>query len=123
MVIKVLIADDSLMFRKLIERYLQNQPDVLVVGKAIDGAEAVTKAKELQPDVVFLDVDMPDQVTSTTCTAIRQTVPAAKIYLCSAHADPTLKEIAFSTNADGIVRKSSLRGDLLKIIRAESKRK
>ncbi|MET9603389.1 response regulator transcription factor [Streptomyces sp. NPDC006459] len=57
--IKVLIADDQMMVRQGFTVLLDAQPDIEVVGQAIDGAEAVTKAAELAPDVVLMDIRMP----------------------------------------------------------------
>ncbi|HEY6951337.1 MAG TPA: response regulator transcription factor [Bacteroidota bacterium] len=122
MSIKVLIADDNEMFRRLIARYLQKHPEVAVVGEATDGGDAIRKATELRPDIVLLDIDMPNQDGQTACIQIKHSVPAAKVYLCSAHSDTVLGQIAGSTPADGIVRKSALSEDLGKII-GEASRK
>lgn len=121
MALTILIADDNLMFRKLIRRYLEDQPAVVVAGEAGDGEEAARKAKELRPDVVILDVNMAGHPVATTCAAIQNAASMARIYLCSAHADRMLREIAMSVHANGVVRKSSLRSDLMKIIHPQSR--
>jgi two-component system response regulator NreC len=118
--IKVLIADDNLMFRKLIAQYLLKLPEVVVVGDAVDGSEAVQMAKNLQPDIVLLDVSMPHQPANTASRAIKTAAHGTKVYLCSAHSDKILTDMAALAEADGVVRKSSLKSDLLAIIRPES---
>ncbi|WP_329196384.1 MULTISPECIES: response regulator transcription factor [unclassified Streptomyces] len=57
--IKVMIADDQMMVRQGFTVLLNAQPDIEVVGQAVDGAEAITKAAELRPDVVLMDIRMP----------------------------------------------------------------
>jgi two-component system chemotaxis response regulator CheB len=57
--IRVLVVDDSAVMRKLISRLLEGDPEIEVIATAIDGSFALTKAAQLKPDVVTLDVDMP----------------------------------------------------------------
>jgi len=116
---KVLVADDNLMFRKLIGRYLEKYPEVVVVGEALDADGAIRKSKEFAPDIVILDVNMPGQGETTACAAIKEASPRTRVYVCSAHSDRVLKEIAIAANADGSIRKSTLSSDLAKIIRLE----
>jgi two-component system invasion response regulator UvrY len=111
------------MFRKLIARYLLKRRGIVVVGEAVSGDEALSQAKELKPDIVVLDVNMPDQSCAAVCIAIREERPETRIYLCSAHSDRVLHEIASSVEANGAIRKSSLKSDLLKMIRAELRKK
>lgn len=59
--IKVLIADDSALMRKLLTRILQSDPDMEVIGAARDGNDVVEKARQLKPDVITMDVNMPGQ--------------------------------------------------------------
>ena len=58
--IRVLIADDHLIFRMGLKSLLNNEPDIVVAGEASTGAQTVEKFKDLQPDVVVLDLRMPD---------------------------------------------------------------
>ncbi len=57
--IKVMIADDQMMVRQGFTVLLDTQPDIEVVGQAVDGADAVAKVAELDPDVVLMDIRMP----------------------------------------------------------------
>ena len=119
MTLRLLIADDSLMFRRLIARYLQKRHGIVIVGEAVSGDDAVRKAAELRPDIAILDVSMPDQTCEKVCGAVREQSPKTKIYLCSAHSDGVLHEIAASVEAHGVLRKSLLRTDLLKMLEKE----
>ncbi|MDQ7821970.1 MAG: response regulator transcription factor [Candidatus Eremiobacteraeota bacterium] len=58
--IKVFVADDQNLFREMLVGILQREDDIVVVGEASDGREAVTKIKALQPDVVLVDINMPE---------------------------------------------------------------
>ncbi len=119
MTLRLLIADDSLMYRKLIARYLAKRRGVVVVGEAVSGDEALRQTADLKPDIVILDVSMPDQSCAKVCRTIRQQSPATKIYLCSAHSDGVLYEIASTVKAKGVLRKSLLRSDLLNMLEDE----
>lgn len=85
--IRVLLADDSGVVRKQLAQLLQLQPDVDVVGQAVDGMEAVRMAMHLRPDVVIMDVRMPvlDGPEATYC--IRQGLPAVQVLGLSMHDD------------------------------------
>ncbi len=120
MALRLLIVDDSLMYRKLIARYLQKRRGIVVVGEAGSGEEAITRASELKPDIVLLDVSLPDQSCDKVCGTIRKQLPNSRIYLCSAHSDGVLHEIGSSVKADGVLRKSVLRTDLLKMLDKET---
>ncbi len=117
--LRLLIADDSPMFRKLVGRYILEHSGVDVVGEAVSGTEALRLAGELKPDVVILDVNMPDLSCESVCTTLRKELPGTRIYLCSAHPDRTLQGIVSLVKANGILRKDSLKADLLVMIRDE----
>jgi DNA-binding NarL/FixJ family response regulator len=111
------------MFRKLIARYLLKRRGVVVVGEAVSGDEALNRVEELKPDIMILDVNMPDQSCATVWAAIREHLPTTRIYLCSAHSDRIPPEIASSVEADGVLRKSSLGSDLMKMVQTELRKK
>jgi two-component system NarL family response regulator len=79
--IRVLIADDHVLFRRGLEMVLQQEPDIVVVGEADDGASAVERAAELLPDIVLMDVRMPRRTGIDACTAIKAAAPSAKIVM------------------------------------------
>jgi two-component system NarL family response regulator len=79
--IRVLIVDDHALFRRGLEMVLAAEPDIEVVGEAGDGAEAVRMASDLAPDIVLMDVQMPRGGGIDATSAIKQTVPSAKIVM------------------------------------------
>ncbi len=79
--IRVLIADDHVLFRRGLEMVLGQEPDFALVGEAADGEEAVVKAADLLPDVVLLDVRMPKLSGIEAAAAIKEVAPVAKIIM------------------------------------------
>jgi two-component system, chemotaxis family, protein-glutamate methylesterase/glutaminase len=90
--IRVLVVDDSALMRKLIPLILERDPDIEVVGTAMDGAFALKKIAELQPDVVTLDLEMPRMDGIETLRTIMRNAPLPVIVF-STHS----KEGAYST--------------------------
>ncbi len=82
---RVLVADDHRLFRQGLINLMSTRPDILdVVGQAESGAQAVTMAKLLQPDLVLMDIYMPDGDGLQAAAAIRRQVPEAKIVMLTA---------------------------------------
>ena len=79
--IRVLIVDDHALFRRGLEMVLAQEPDIEVVGEAADGAEAVSMAVEMVPDIVLMDVRMPRRGGIDATSAIKEKVPSAKIVM------------------------------------------
>jgi two-component system chemotaxis response regulator CheB len=90
--IRVLVVDDSALMRKLIPRIVERDPQIEVVGTAMDGAFALKKIEELQPDVVTLDLEMPRMDGMETLRMIMRRAPLAVI-MVSTHS----KEGAYAT--------------------------
>jgi two-component system chemotaxis response regulator CheB len=90
--VRVLVVDDSALMRKLIPMILERDPDIEVVGTAMDGAFAIKKIAELQPDVVTLDLEMPRMDGIETLRTIMRNVPLPVIVF-STHS----REGAYST--------------------------
>ena len=79
--IRVLVADDHVLYRRGLQMVLGFEPTIEIVGEASDGEEATRLAGELQPDVVLLDVFMPRRTGIEACAAIRELVPQARILM------------------------------------------
>ena len=90
--VRVLVVDDSALMRKLIPMILERDPDIEVVGTAMDGAFALRKIAELQPDIVTLDLEMPRMDGLETLRMIMRGAPLPVIVF-STHS----KEGAYST--------------------------
>lgn len=71
--IKVLIVDDSSFFRRRISEFLSSDPNIEVVGQAVDGLDAIEKTKELNPDVITMDIEMPRLDGISAVKKIRET--------------------------------------------------
>ena len=81
--IRVLIADDHVIVREGLRALLEAQPDIEVVGEATNGEEAVDKTKELQPDIILMDITMPGLNGLEAARQVKQYSPGVKIMVLS----------------------------------------
>jgi pilus assembly protein CpaE len=86
--IRVVIVDDIAETRENIRKLLQFEPDVEVVGVARTGREAIDISKDVKPDVLLMDINMPDMDGIAATEIIRKTVPFAQIVILSIQNDP-----------------------------------
>jgi DNA-binding NarL/FixJ family response regulator len=116
-VIRVLIADDQTLVRTGFRMILENAGDVLVVGEAGDGAEAAALAADLRPDVVLMDVRMPDvdgvEATRRICSADTGT----RVLMLTTFDLDEFVYAAVQAGASGFLLKDTLAADLLSAIR------
>lgn len=103
--IGVLVADDFPLVREALVAALDRHPEIEVVGVAENGVEAVAKAHELKPDVVVLDVRMPEMTGREALRRLRRELPAARVLLISAHEEPDVVVDAVSSGAAGFLLK------------------
>jgi len=104
-VIGVLVADDFPLVRDALVAALDRHPEIEVVGVAENGAEAVAKAHELNPEVVVLDVRMPEMTGREALAHLTAEVPSARVLLISAHEEPDVVVEAVSSGAAGFLLK------------------
>ena len=83
MTVRVVIADDLEQMRQLLTLLFERDPRFEVVGTASDGQEAVALAEQLEPDVVLLDLMMPNKSGLQACREIRERLPATRIVILS----------------------------------------
>jgi len=76
--IRVLVADDHVLYRRGLELVLGQEPDIAIVGEAGDGDEAIARTEELLPDVILMDVRMPRRSGIEACSAIKEIAPSTK---------------------------------------------
>jgi CheY-like chemotaxis protein len=113
---RVLLADDHLAVRRTL-RALLTEVSVGVCGEAENGRQAIDKASELQPDVVVLDLVMPEMNGLEAAYEIRQRAPFTKIILLSLHYSPQDGlALANALGANAFVHKSALANDLVPTI-------
>lgn len=116
--ISVLIADDHEVVRDGIKELLRRQPDIEIAGEASNGKEAIERARELHPDVVLLDISMPELSGLEAINIIRQvTPPPAVVVLTMYDKDAYLKQL-FLAGAKGFVLKASPSREIVDAIRA-----
>ncbi len=116
--IKILIADDHAIVRDGLRQLLNGQQDMDVAGEAEDGQEALDKVKSLHPDVVLLDIAMPNLSGLEVIGLIREAVPDSQVVVLSMHAKETYVQQALAAGALGYVLKASPSQDILEAIRA-----
>ena len=81
--LKIMIVDDSAVVRGLISRWLEHEPDMILAGLAIDGAKGVEKVKEVQPDVLILDIEMPNMGGLEALPKLIAAKPGLKVLMAS----------------------------------------
>ena len=89
--IRVLLADDHALVRQGFRRILEDEPDIVVVGEAGGGAEAIALEQQLDPDVVVLDMAMPEINGLHAAIEIVRRRPDRRILMLSMHADPQVR--------------------------------
>jgi DNA-binding NarL/FixJ family response regulator len=114
--IRVLIVDDHPLVREGIRHALEVD-GFAVAGEAGTGADGVAAARTLTPDVVVLDLNLPDQNGIETAAALRRQVPAAKVLMLSVHGHPEYVLESVRAGAHGYLRKDSLPEELRRAIR------
>lgn len=120
MSIKLLVADDHEVVRSGIVS-LTSGTEIDVVAQASSGEETVQQAKEVQPDVVLLDIRMPEGDGLKTLDRLRQDFPKLHILMLSTYDNPTYAARAMALGANGYVLKGSSRSELLNAIRTVAK--
>jgi DNA-binding NarL/FixJ family response regulator len=116
--IRILLADDHAVVRQGFKMILSAQPDMEIVGEAGNGREAVALAEELKPDVVVMDVAMPELNGIEATRRLAETVPHARVVALSMHKDSVYVREILRAGARGYLLKDSVAGDLVSAIRA-----
>jgi two-component system, NarL family, nitrate/nitrite response regulator NarL len=116
--LRILIADDHEVVRKGVCTILQSRENLEVCGEATNGAEAVQKASQLNPDLIILDVSMPVLDGFAAAREIRTTLPAIPILMLSMHAGREMVRASQAAGAQGFVTKIEVAGTLLKAVDA-----
>jgi DNA-binding NarL/FixJ family response regulator len=114
----ILVVDDNASIRRLLVSFVESNTPFRVCGEAENGAEAIRKTKELQPDLVLLDLTMPGMSGTETATALRLLEPRPKIILFTLHADGVNKELASVFGIDVVLSKAEAINSLVRHIKA-----
>jgi DNA-binding NarL/FixJ family response regulator len=116
--VRTLVVDDFSSFRRRVCWMLEENPQVRLIGEAADGAEAVQKAVEFQPDLILLDSDLPKLSGIEAARQIRKVVPKSKILFVSQDSNPEVVQAAFQLGARGYVIKSDAARELLTAVKS-----
>jgi DNA-binding NarL/FixJ family response regulator len=112
------VVDDYERFRQFLSSSLQNASNVYVCWEASDGLEAVQKAEELQPDLILLDIGLPELNGIEVARRIRKVSPGSKILFVSQESSVYAVQEALGTGARGYVVKTDAGSELLEGVNA-----
>jgi DNA-binding NarL/FixJ family response regulator len=115
--IKVLLVDDHSLVRRGFRRMLEDEPDIVVVGEASNGDEAVRLARELAPQVIVMDCALPGTSGLAATRKILETSPRKAILMLSMHSEDTLVRQALEAGARGYILKNAIDLELAAAIR------
>lgn len=115
--ISVLLVDDNPTFLRITSRFLKKHDDVDLVGTAGGGVEALSQAQELRPQVILLDLAMPDLPGLEVIPRLREVVPEMRIIALTMLDTEEYRKAALAAGADEFVPKADLNKDLLPAIR------
>jgi DNA-binding NarL/FixJ family response regulator len=118
--IRILLADDHNILRRGLRLLLERQPGFEVVGEASDGRQAVERSEVMKPDVLVLDIAMPNMSGIEAAQRISALLPHAAIVILSMHSDEGYVLRALKAGAKGYVLKDSAENDLIEAIKAVS---
>lgn len=116
--IEVLIVDDHAVLRAGLRTLLNLQPDIEVVGEASEGADALEKVKRFQPDVVLMDISLPDMEGLEVTADLKKKHPNVQVIILTMHEDQHYLYQALKAGASGYVVKRAADTELIEAIRA-----
>jgi two-component system, NarL family, response regulator NreC len=116
--IRILLADDHQLMRSGVRLMLEREADLAVVGEASDGREAVSMAKTLKPEVVVMDIGMPNLNGIEAAHQMTQDNPQLAVVMVSMHSDESYVLRALKAGARGYLLKDSAEADLIKAVHA-----
>lgn len=120
MPIRILIADDHAVVRSGLRALLGADPDLEVVGEAVDGIETLRLAETLKPDTVLLDITMPPSSGIETAKRLKEEHPEVAVLFLTVHEDESLLHEALGVGAAGYVIKRAEESEIIQAIHAAS---
>jgi DNA-binding NarL/FixJ family response regulator/uncharacterized protein involved in exopolysaccharide biosynthesis len=116
--IRVFVAEDQKTVQQILKSYLELEPDLEVVGTAVNGQLAIDRIETLKPDVVIMDIEMPEVDGLTATRAISQRFGETKVLILSIHDDDCYLNNALQVGAKGYLLKTTPPKELINAIRA-----
>ena len=120
--LNVVIIDDDPLLRKLTSRFLRDHKDVHIAGIAETGNAGLEMVRDYKPNVVILDIQLPDGNPQSIIEQVKCLSPKTKVYLCSAYSDEKVEATVKQVHADGFVSKTNLKDGLTLMVHAEQAR-
>jgi two-component system, NarL family, response regulator NreC len=115
--ISVLIADDHAIVRTGLRSLIHSEPDMELVGEAMGGYEAIEMVEKLNPDVLLLDLSMPDLDGIGVTRKVKPASPTIKVLFLTIHEDEALLRAALKAGASGYILKGAAEAELIAAIR------
>ncbi len=116
--IKVMIADDHALVREGIMAFLRMHDEIEITGEAANGIEAIQKAKELRPDIILMDIAMPELGGIEATLEIKKTMPEIKILILTQYDDKAYVSRLLKAGVSGYILKHAVGTDLIAAIKA-----
>ena len=117
----ILIAEDHSTVREGLKMLINRQSDMKTVGEAADGREAIDLARKLEPDVVLMDISMPELNGLKAAATLKRVQPDVKIVVLTRHTDEAYMKELFQAGVSGYVLKQSPSDELTRAVRAVAK--
>ena len=115
--LQIFLADDHVVVREGLKALINAQPDMLVIGEAGDGQTAWQQARDCQPDIVIMDITMPELNGVQATEQLKQVCPTIKILALSVHEDTSYLRQLLAIGAAGYIIKHAAADDLIQAIR------
>jgi DNA-binding NarL/FixJ family response regulator len=115
---RLLIVDDHDLMREATRLMLEGEPDIEVVGEAVNGRHALERCRQLRPDLVLMDVRMPEMDGLTATRAIKEELPATSILLLTVYESDDYRREGARAGATGYILKDASRQQLREAVRS-----
>jgi DNA-binding NarL/FixJ family response regulator len=121
--VRILVVEDFIPFRSFLTSLLQQRPEWLVVAEVLDGVQAVQKAKELSPDLILLDIGLPNLNGIEAARQILEIAPKSRILFVSQESSADMVQEALALGAHGYILKLNAASELSAAVEAVLKGK
>jgi DNA-binding NarL/FixJ family response regulator len=113
---RILIADDSSIVRHILSMFLETRKNIEVCGEAANGTEAIEKAKLLNPDLILLDLAMPEMNGAEVASILKNTMPDVKIIMFSMYSENIGRSLTSTIGVDMVLSKPDGMISLMKAV-------
>jgi two-component system, NarL family, response regulator NreC len=118
MAARILIADDSASVRSVIREFLKDVEEVEVCGEAVDGLDAIEQAKKLKPDLVLLDLSMPQMNGAEVASILKKTAPDVLIILFTMYSENVGRALTSALGVNAVLSKPDGMRQLVTCVKA-----